>query len=102
MHADELPAPEVLQHRREISQPLGEELSLKDEMLHFIREEFARHESYRGIWHSKIETAKIHLGDEFGREEHLDIELHIHQHTQSAEDGVGPLLLNRSAAEMPE
>jgi hypothetical protein len=53
-----------------------------------------------GIAATQREQAEIDFGDEFGGEEHLDVELEVHEIAHPAEDGVGPLLLEQGAAQM--
>ena len=71
----ELPAPEPLHGGCERLQALEEEVTLEGEVAHFIAQEFFGDGLHDGIAATKGEEAEIDLGDEFGGEEHLDVEL---------------------------
>jgi len=89
----ELPAPETLHGGSECLQALKEKVALEGEVAHFIAQELFGDGLDDGIAAAQGEETEIDFGDEFGREEHLDVELQIHEVAHPAEDGVGPLLL---------
>jgi hypothetical protein len=95
-----LPAPEPLHRGCKCLQPLEQEVALEREMAHFITQQLFCDGLDDGIAATQGEEAEIDLGDEFGGQEHLDVELEVHQVPHPAEDGVGPLLLKQVSAQM--
>jgi len=67
---------------------------------HFIAQELLGDGLHHWIAAAQGQQAEINFGDEFGGEEHLNVELQIHQIAQPAEDGVRPLLLQQRSAQM--
>jgi len=96
----ELPAPEALHGGRECFQALKEEVALEGEVAHFIAQEFFGDGLDDGIAATQGEQAKIDFSYKFGCEQHLDVELEVHEIAHPAEDRVRPLLLEQSAAQM--
>jgi hypothetical protein len=96
----ELPAPEALCGGCECLETFEKEVALEGEVAHFIAQEFLGDGLDDRIAATQSEETKIDFGDEFGREEHLDVELEVHEVAHPAEDGVSPLLLEQRATQM--
>ena len=89
----ELQAPQSARGGREVLQTLGEELALEFQVLHLVPQQLVGDLFHRRIGAAKVEKTKVHLGDQFGGEEDLDVELEVHEVSRPAEDGVRPLLV---------
>lgn len=96
----ELQAPKTLHGGCECLQALKQEVALEGEMPHLVAQEFFCDDLHDGITATQREQSKIDFGDELGGEQDLDVELEVHEITHPAEDGVGPLFLEQSAAQM--
>jgi len=98
----ELPAPEPLHGGSECLETFEQKVALEGEMAHLVAQELFGNGLDDGIAATQGEQAEINFRDEFGGEQHLDIELKVHQIAHPAEDGVGPLLLEQSAVQMDD
>jgi len=96
----ELPAPKTLHCGSECLEAFEQEVALEGEVAHFIAQEFFGDGLNNGITATQRKQTEINFGDEFGCEEHLDVELKVHQIAHPAEDGIGPLLLQQGAAQV--